>query len=443
MSILGELSLTSCQREALDILTGTSNVFLTGVAGSGKSHLIQHFLRGRDPERCPVLASTGAAAILVGGRTFHSFFGLGIMQGGYDVTVERAVANKRLVKRLEKAETLIVDEASMLPGLALRAAEEIARQAREDERPWGGLRVILVGDFAQLPPVNPHGQQRDWAFLDPAWRRSRFVPAVLRTIVRTQDPEFLEVLNQVRLGQVDEKVRAFLNTRAFMAKQVDESYEGTRLFSRRDATEKFNLERLAKLDGDIESFPTEYHGAEKQVEDLKRNAPVPEVLQLKPGALVMLRMNDPMGRWVNGTLGEVLEIDPCELTIELLDGREIAIEPVSFTLLDAEGKEVASARNFPVNLAYATTIHKSQGMTLDRILVDLRNLWEAGQAYVAMSRVRSADGLLVSGWTPSSIRTDAQVARFNAEIFNSESRSETRYYAEELPEDSFDPLRFP
>lgn len=395
----------------MDQLGGAENVFVTGAAGSGKSFLIGRFLRAvaASDEALPVLASTGAAAILVGGRTFHSFFGLGILQGGHQATVDRALKNKRLARRLKKARGVMIDEVSMLSGQTLRAAEEIARRTLDPERPWGGLRVIAIGDFAQLPPVSNQGV-RDWAFLDPTWTATRFEPAVLRTIFRTRDAEFLRMLNFVRVGQFNAEVAAFLKAKTAA---VSGDALGTRLFPHRETTERFNLEKLNGMPGDVRRFETAYFGEEKYVADLKRSAPIPEVLQLKEGALVMIRQNDVQGRWVNGSLGHVREIRDDSLHIELLSGIQAEIEAVSFTLLDAEGKEVASARNFPVNLAYATTIHKAQGMTLDRVIVDLRNLWEPGQAYVALSRAKSGDGLTVTGWTSSSIKTDPRVSAFN------------------------------
>ena len=411
------IALNSCQTQALEELGNPSNVFLTGVAGSGKSFLIRHFLRSQESSDFPVLASTGAAAILVGGRTFHSFFGLGIMQGGLEATVDRAAGNSRLVKRLRKAEGVVIDEISMISGTTLRAAEKIARRVRANASPWGGLKVIVVGDFAQLPPVTQSGQSREWAFQDESWLRSEFRPALLRTIVRTEETDFLEILNDVREGRVTEEVRRFLDQRT--VSQDDDAwteFEGTRLFPHRDTVEKFNLERLSRIEGAARTFTTLYIGAEKSIEDLKRFAPIPEVLTLKQGALVMIRMNDPQGRWVNGSLGHIQEISPLELHIKLLKGSVAHLEMANFTLLDAEGKEVASARNFPVNLAYASTIHKAQGMTLDRVMVDLRNLWEPGQAYVALSRVTSAKGLHVAAWTPRSIQMDPAVSRFYSEI---------------------------
>jgi hypothetical protein len=409
--------LNSCQLAALDSLKQNQNVFVTGIAGSGKSFLIQHFLQGLDSKECPVLASTGAAAVLVGGRTFHSFFGLGIMQGGLEATIDRALSNKRVVRRLKKTKKIVIDEVSMLSGQTLRAAEAIASEARGSELAWGGIQVIAVGDFAQLPPVTQSGL-RDWAFLDPSWERSRLHYSMLRTSVRTQDAEFLEILNSVRQGRVDEEVAAYLDSHVIdAAAQAD--FEGTRLFPLRETVERFNLTRLEEVAGPLYQFTTEYFGDERSIETLKKSGPVPDVLKLKAGAFVMMRQNDPAQRWVNGTLGQVESVNSAQgkLRITLVEsGYSVEVERVSFNLLDAEGTEIASARNFPVNLAYATTIHKSQGMTLDRILVDLRNLWEPGQAYVAMSRVKTGAGLALSGWSRSSIKMDPAVATFYREL---------------------------
>ena len=413
-------ALSDDQTRALAQLKRGGNAFVTGAAGSGKSFLISRFLRVHGDETFPVLASTGAAAILIGGRTFHSFFGLGIMQGGLEATVERAVKNKRLVRRLKKAQGVVVDEVSMLSGITLRAAERIAREARGKSSPWGGLQVVTVGDFAQLPPVSTYGTgdgAKDWAFLDEVWAASEFSPAVLKTIFRTRDADFLAILNLVREGICNEPVARFLAAHTLAPGGVVEG-EATRLFPHRDTTERYNLERLAGIPGESRTFATEYFGEERHVETLKRNAPIPEQLTLKEGALVMIRFNDPQGRWVNGSLGHVRGFTEDFLKVELLKGTTAELERVSFNVLDAEGKEVAAARNFPVNLAYATTIHKAQGMTLDRVVVDLRKLWEPGQAYVALSRVKSADGLIVTGWTSSSIKTDPRVTAFNRSLWN-------------------------
>ena len=180
-------NLSECQRQAFSLLESDHNVFVTGIAGSGKSYLIREFLRHKDPREFPIVATTGAAAILVGGRTFHSFFGLGILEGGVERTVENALRQSRVKKRLKEAQVVVIDEASMLSPEMLEAAEWICRAARKREEPWGGLRIIAVGDFAQLPPVVHGRRERTWAFEHPVWRETQFVPALLRTPFRT-DP---------------------------------------------------------------------------------------------------------------------------------------------------------------------------------------------------------------------------------------------------------------
>ncbi len=404
------VSLTSCQLQAMNALASAENVFLTGGAGSGKSYLLKEYLKTTSAE-IPVLASTGAAAVLVGGRTFHSFFGIGILEGGPGKTVERASKDKRVIKRIKEATAVIIDEISMIPGVVLDVAESVARKARGKAVPWGGLRVIAVGDFGQLPPVARPGQPRDWAFQGRAWQESSFAPAVLQTPIRTKDPEFLEILNKVRYGICDNAVSQFLRSREM---RDSDGFEGTRLFARRDAVERENLIRLDSVRSEPMHFETVYRGSGKYLEAIKKNAPVPEALTLKKGALVMLRTNDPEGRFVNGSLGTVTGMEPDIVQVKLsMTGRTVEVEPVTFDYLDEEGKKVASATNVPLSLAYATTIHKAQGTTLDSILVDLSQLWEPGQAYVALSRARSPQALGVTRWAPRSILADPQVQAFH------------------------------
>lgn len=409
-----KLVLSPCQERALEKLAGNGNVFLTGVAGSGKSFLLRRFLADKDPKEYPILASTGAAAILVGGRTFHSFFGLGIMDGGAARAVSLALTNSRVRSRVRKATAVIIDEMSMLSGEALAAAEEIARGSRRSDEPWGGLRVIAVGDFAQLPPVARYGERRSWAFQNPVWEWTNFEPAILQTIMRQEEAGFLSVLNSVRGGRCDEAVQEFFEDRAL---RDDGSLQGTRLFPRKDATARFNEERLAELPGTVEEFATEYTGNAQSVNVLKKQAPIEEILRLKEGALVMLRQNDPIGRWVNGSLGTFLGLtSQGQAEIQLMRGTRVKVEQAVFTLSDAEGNPVATAKNFPINLAWASTIHKAQGSTFDRLIVDLTRLWEPGHAYVALSRVRSPDGLFLTGWSANSVRVAPEVVRFHQSI---------------------------
>lgn len=404
------IDLTACQSRAELALRGSENVFITGGAGSGKSFLVRHFLRSVEAREFPVLASTGAAAVLVGGRTFHSFFGLGIMEGGVEATIENACRRRDVMRRLKKIRGFIVDEVSMLSGPTLRAAEVISRRARDSDLPWGGMRVIAVGDFAQLPPVERGGSgQRNWAFLDPVWQWSAFQSQILRTQTRCRDDEYMRILASVREGQVTPAVRDYLNSKVG---EVGESFDGTRLFPRREQTDAYNMKKLDGLKGQLHLFETVYSGQARAVEQMKKLTPLPDVLAIKEQALVMLRQNDPSGRWVNGSTGHIEKIAPGVLKIRLLNGRKIEIEKTSFTMLDAEGSITAAATNYPISLAWASTIHKSQGATLDTMAVNLSQLWEPGQAYVALSRLTTGADLTIEKWEASSIKTDPRVTQF-------------------------------
>jgi ATP-dependent DNA helicase PIF1 len=403
---------------AYKILNDTDqNIFLTGCAGSGKSYLINAFLQDKDRKTFPVVASTGVAAVLVHGRTFHSFFGLGIMEGGLEATVNRALKNKPLLSRLRKITGFVLDEVSMIPGPALSAAEIICGLARKKPHiPWGGARVIAVGDFAQLPPISKGSSVKPWAFLDDCWKKSQFKPIVLKTLMRFQDEDYLHVLNAVRLGVVDDEVTEFLNQKTY--EEDPQALEDIPFFFplRRQA-DSLNQKRLAEIGSELVVFETEYTGDAWAKKSLKNNIPIPENLCIKKTALVMLRINDPKFRFVNGSLGHIIEIEEDKIHIELLKNAKIVeIEKMEFSLLSANGEPVATAKNFPITLAYAATIHKAQGMTVDRLAVDLRRLWEPGQAYVALSRVRSGDGLTLFGWDKDSIKVDPQVLQFHEEL---------------------------
>lgn len=401
------------QSRAMESLNGPDNVFVTGGAGTGKSYLIKQFYKAVEKDSFPILASTGAAAVLVGGRTFHSFFGLGIMEGGIDATFERALKDKRVVRRLKKAKGIVIDEISMIPGEALSLAECIASEARDSEAPWGGLKVIAVGDFAQLPPISRGSQKKDWAFTHPVWERSGFVNESLEEIMRSaDDQDYCDLLGQVRNGEWSEGLADLLSFRT--VESIDDLEDATVLFARRDLVDRVNEERLSKLEGNLYRFETTYTGSSQHQRALRKTAPIPETILLKDGAFVMLRQNDPQGRWVNGSLGHVSGFDEDDaVIIRLLSGREVEIVPSSFTMLDADGKEVASAKNFPLSLAWAITIHKAQGATLDKAAVSLERLWEPGQAYVAMSRVRKSSDLFVLGWDQKSIFADPVVKKFH------------------------------
>lgn len=413
---MNSISLTPCQEKASELFFETDHsLFVTGPAGTGKSFLIKYFTKKLSRKEFPVLASTGSAAVLISGRTFHSFFGIGILEGGIENAVERALQNRSVVNRIKKIKGFILDEISMMSVEALVAADQICRYIFESSLPWGGIRVIFMGDFFQLPPVTPHKNKKEWIFNHPIWKETQLIPIYLQTIVRTIDEKFLQILNQIRIGNLNNDVIDFLNSK-MAEEEVDTRI--TRLFSRRNQMEKYNQARLAEIEEELLKVETEYMGKDWAVEKIKKQAPISEKIQMKRNCLLMIRVNDPKMRYVNGTTGKLLDYDDDNLMIELKNSRIIELTKSSFSWLDPNGEVIASARNFPVNLAYATTIHKSQGMTLDSLVVDLKNLWEPGQAYVALSRLKTSDDLYIRHWSKESFKVDSEVIEFYDSLDN-------------------------
>ena len=407
-----------------------NNVFLSGGAGTGKSFVLGNYINSvKRKERkwnggnlYPVLASTGVAAMLIGGRTIHSFFGLGLARENPRFLVEKVCGNKYVSDRIRRTEEMFIDEISMVPSKIITVADEICRRLKgEDGLPFGGIRVITCGDFLQMPPVTKGSTSPDWAFRCHSWKDSDFTNCVLNVVHRTGDFEFASILNKIRLGVYDMDVYNMLKSRVIEEDKID-SFEGTRLFPFRASVRELNLKKLDELPSEEIIFPTQYEGDEKYRDATLRSCPVEEFLVLKRGALVMIRTNDPGGMFVNGTLAHVIKIiydgSDKRVIVELENGEEVTLGQKEFEYLSGSGNTLGVARNFPLSLAWASTIHKSQGATIDRVCVDLRGSWETGQAYVALSRVKSREGLHIIGWDDNSISVSEEAVNYYSEITN-------------------------
>jgi ATP-dependent exoDNAse (exonuclease V) alpha subunit len=403
------MELNGSQQKALEILKSKSNIFLTGAAGTGKSYLINYY-RQFNP-KTPVVSSTGAAAVLVGGRTFHSFFGLGIMSQNYEVIVQNALQNYHLCRRISQANEIIVDEISMLSGKALDIANLICKAIKKrPDLPFGGIKLIVVGDFFQLPPVDANNEGIDWAFDSFSWKESNFDSVQLTEFMRTKDREFLKVLSRIRRGRVSPEEKDFLNSHML---KKDENFVGARIFARKNMVQDYNNKSLETLPGKLITFNTEFTGDDRSIEKLKKSIPIEQELKIKEDALVMIRINDTKDKmYVNGTMGFLVEVSSSRMIIKTMSGDLISLKKHTFELHNGIGNTIATAENFPVSVAYAITIHKSQGSTIDRALIELKNLWDSGQAYTALSRLSSSQGLRIIDWNESSIRVDRRVIEF-------------------------------
>ncbi|MGF7228901.1 MAG: ATP-dependent DNA helicase [Candidatus Saccharibacteria bacterium] len=385
------------QKLALDIMMRGESVFLTGPAGSGKTYVLNQFIKQARKEGLvlAVTATTGLAATHLSGTTIHAWSGLGVRDELEQEFFDHMRKDRR--KLIKETDVLIIDEVSMLHDYRLDMIDDVCRHIRKNSEPFGGLQVILCGDFFQLPPVNRAGSRgggfvvrsRAWEALDP-------VICYLEEQHRQDDDTFLDILNALRAGDVRRRHAEALLER--VDAELPNHHDVTELHTVNVDVDAINRQKLAALKGDEHQYTLNTFGPNNFVETLKRSCMAAEDLVLKKGALVMFLKNNPEKRWVNGTLGTVINFEKVTdyPIVELMDGRKITVEPDTWELRDGDLKR-ASLAQIPLRLAWAITVHKSQGMTLDAAKIDLRRAFVEGMGYVALSRVRSLQTLTLVG----------------------------------------------
>jgi ATP-dependent DNA helicase PIF1 len=409
------------QDQAYDILTMGHNVFLTGAAGTGKTYLINRFIKHAREHgiMIAVTASTGIAATHIGGMTIHSWSGMGIRDTLTDEDIDVIVSREYLAKRFAKTHILIIDEVSMLSGLFLANLDRLLRSVRFSQEPFGGIQVILVGDFFQLPPVSRWSDMVDFAFENPAWRTFRLAICVLTVQYRqvgeksedetleTADP-LLQILNEIRSGDMSPESHRLLVSRNVPVTTEDH----TELFTRNISVDSYNTDRLNQIQDDTFLFEMQSKWWEKLVEALKKWCLAPETLVLKKWARVMFVKNNFEAGYVNGSIGHIVGRYENLPIVELQDGTRIIADYMDWSI-EENGKIKATILQVPLRLAWAITVHKSQGMTLDTAVMDLSDAFVRGQWYVALSRVRSLDGLLLRGYNTTSLQIDPRVREYD------------------------------
>ena len=383
----------------LDLANAGANVFLTGAAGTGKSHNIRDYLkRHRDAH---VAASTGVAALNIGGMTVHRWSGMLLGPARdqdfaefFDQLARDARPNVRgAFNRVRRCKTLVIDEISMLSGRTFDYLDYHCRRIRDDDRPFGGIQVIGCGDYLQLPPVRTNPQQTyDWTFDTSAWSEAGFQSVELRRIMRQDDPDFAMALSRFRRGEIDAPTENLLRPRVTMFPARDI----TRLFTHNSMVDRWNDYCLGELPGPGSVREAETWGPHSQVEFLEKNLLTPKTLRLKPGARVMFTVNRLDDGFVNGQTGVVVSIGITTVVV-LTEDRELEVAPYRWRY-DSNDPGTAWFEQLPLRLAYAMTIHKSQGLTLNSAFIDIRAAREPGQAYVALSRVRTLAGLHLKDW---------------------------------------------
>ncbi|MDO8566829.1 MAG: AAA family ATPase [bacterium] len=408
------------QAEALAIVKTGASVYLTGEPGSGKTHTINEFVgwlraSGIEPS---ITAATGIAATHVGGMTLHSWSGIGIMEHLSRADVDRIASKEHIAKRLMKAKVLIIEEISMLSAATFEMADAVCREVRRTDKPFGGLTVVLVGDFFQLPPVSRRGHPMspghrmstpEFAYTSHVWRELNLITCYLTEQYRQDDNDFLSVLSAIRSGEVEEMHRERLASRHVSLSHLPSVSEAPKLFSHNADVDRINSGELVKLLGVSKKFRMSSKGKDSLVEGLMRGCLSPEVLELKEGAAVMFTKNSPQGRFVNGTLASVSGWGADGLPIvKTKDGLHIHTEPMEWQV-EEQGKVKASISQIPLRLAYAMTVHKSQGMSMEAAIMDLSKAFEYGQGYVALSRVRRLSGVYLTGLNQRALEVHPEI----------------------------------
>jgi len=412
---------------AWEVISKSSyNLLITGKAGTGKSTFLK-FIRDNLRKELAVVAPTGVAALNIQGQTLHSFFGF-----RPDITLEKVAKlnppneAKDLYKHLQ---TLIIDEISMVRADLFDCVEAFLRKwGPKRGKPFGGVQLVLIGDLYQLPPVVTSKErayfellyETPYFFSSRAFKETPFELVEFERVYRQKDPLFLECLNRIRNGKVDEEVLNLLNQRVNPTFEPPKEEYYITLTTTNARAEEINLKKLKELKGQALTFKGEVSG-KVELDEL----PVPLELKIKEGAQVMLLNNDPEGRWVNGDVGRVLEIHPEEeiILVKLKRGEVVEVSPYKWEVFEyyfdktsksIQSKKVGAFIQFPLKLAWAITIHKSQGLTFDKVIIDLdRGTFAHGQLYVALSRATSLEGLVLK--TPikkGHIKVDRRVVKF-------------------------------
>ncbi len=401
------------QSKALAILRSGRNLFLTGSAGTGKTWVLNQYISWLKQRNIPVActASTGIAATHMKGVTIHSWSGIGINDQLTEAQIAWLKRKKTLRKSVQNTRVLIIDEISMLHKNQIELIDRVLRQLRNSVEAFGGLQLVLCGDFFQLPPVSKARQaSRDkFAFMSQTWLEADLSVCYLKRQYRQDDNQLSAILNEIRSGEVSELTKQLLQSRqrSSHSAKTDFDPETTRLYTHNADVDRMNRQRLKSLPGKQHHFEATVGGRKALVETLKKSILAEENLALKKQAVVMFIKNEPDLGVVNGTLGRVVDFNEEGLPqIKTSDGVLVTATRSQWSIEDEKGMELATFHQIPLRLAWAITVHKCQGMTLDSAHIDLSKTFERGQGYVALSRLRDIDRLRLTGFNRTALEVD-------------------------------------
>jgi len=401
------------------------NIFVTGGAGSGKSYLLNFLKQNYSKFGLSVAASTGVAALNIGGATIHSWAGIGLGNLPLEQIVENIFSPKasKARKRIRQATALAIDEVSMISSEVFEMIDQVFRAVRQNNKVMGGLQILLFGDFLQLPPVNRFGENFSFCFESKTWRELELENFHLKKIFRQNDEKFIKILQNLRLGKISGSDIEALESRVG-AEDKTSAIRPTILTTHNAKVEKINQVELQKIPRPQTSFEATYFGLPDKIEFLKRNCLAQQSLSLKVGAQVMMIKNTYQKEGIiNGSLGVVRDfsVKKSYPIVEFSNGRIFTVAPEEWLAerFDEEKRLVvtdAGMNQIPLVLAWAMTIHKSQGLTLDKISCDLSDIFTPGQAYVALSRARSLEGVFIESINFKKITANSEAVNFYSKL---------------------------
>jgi len=424
------------QKTALNILKTGQNVFITGSAGTGKTYLLKQYIEYlRERQIYPtIVAPTGIAASHLNGQTIHSFFALGIRDVVDNKYINSLLKNRYIKRRLKSVQVLIIDEVSMVSPEIFTSMDRILSSFKDSPEPFGGVQVVISGDFFQLPPVSKKRKDKRFAWQSDAWRELDLQSCYLEEKFRQDDNRLIKVLDDIRNAKVSDTTIEILNSCINRKLPID--FTPTKLYTHNFDADRVNNQELDKLEGEEHIFHYISKGATKYVEKIFKTSLVLEVVKLKKDAVVIFIKNSIEKDFVNGTIGVVIGFDKEGMPlVKTSSGRIIKVEEDDWIVENDDGEKLATVTQIPLRLAWAITIHKSQGMTLDLAQIDLSKTFEVGQGYVALSRVKTIEGLQLLGLNSMALKVDPLILRIDKPIKKASQRAMEKiesYSQEEL-----------
>ena len=404
------------QKTALDILKLGQNIYLTGPAGSGKTYLLNKYIDYLKAKNIAVgvTASTGIAATHMNGMTIHSWSGLGIRDSINKREMREILKKRHLSNRFKLTKVLIIDEVSMLHSFQLDLIDKICREFKKVDLPFGGIQVVMCGDFFQLPPVSGARVQTEFVSQSNIWQSMNLKICYLDEQHRQEDKELIKILNSIRTNSCDDNTLNKLQTVNRGDKTLIQT--ATKLYTHNIDVDTINERELKNISGKTFVYTMRHRGKEILALALKKGCLAPEKLYIKKGAKVMFVKNNFEAGYVNGTLGRVINFSEDGFPIvETLSGKKIVAAPMSW-IIEEEGSIKAEIVQVPLRLAWAITVHKSQGMSLDSAEIDLSKSFVPGMGYVALSRVRTLSGIKLHGANEMALKVNDEVIDFDRQL---------------------------